>query len=192
VSFLSLPLSLGSWGQGKCFSFLLAQASETSELETESGSAGSGDNGTLMAMLTRNGKADKGKDNNADKRRKVASAMTGAPADEPPPAKAPAAPAAETPAANAKEENDETAKENGRQAEKTRTESAKKDMANANAEDTDEEAKEKQPPQPSKAEVSKSRAKAKAKGKREQLAEILKDEDEAYAEHSILVAGHCL
>ena len=77
-------------------------------------------------MLTRNGKADKGKDNNADKRRKVASAMTGAPADEPPPSKAPAAPAAKhacgmrmvanwKPAENAKEENDETAKENGRQ-----------------------------------------------------------------------------
>tara|TARA_B110000211_G_C13744109_1_gene405862 strand:+ start:66 stop:575 length:510 start_codon:yes stop_codon:yes gene_type:complete len=169
VSFLSLPLSLGSWGQGKCFSFLLAQASETSELETESSSASSGDNGTLMAMLARNGKADKGNGNQADKRRKVASAMTGAPAAEPPPAKAPAAPAAETPAANAKEENDETAKENGRQAEKTRTESAKKDMAK-----------------------DKAKGKAKAKGKKEQLAEILKDEDEAYAEHSILVAGHCL
>ena len=52
-----------------------------------------------MAMLARNGKADKGNGNQADKRRKVASAMTGAPAAEPPPAKAPAAPAAETPAA---------------------------------------------------------------------------------------------
>jgi len=159
-------------------------------------------------MLTRNGKADKGKDNNADKRRKVASAMTGAPADEPPPSKAPAAPAAKhacgmrmvanwKPAENAKEENDETAEENDRNAQKARTGSAKKDMANANAEDTDEEAKEKQPPQPSKAEVSKSRAKAKAKGKREQLLDILKDEDEAYAEHSRLlntddVEGHCL
>ena len=141
-----------------------------------------------MAMLARNGKADKGNGNQADKRRKVASAMTGAPAAEPPPAKAPAAPAAETPAANAKEENDETAKENGRQAEKTRTESAKKDMANANAEDTDEEAKEMRPPGCK----SKAKGKAKAKGKKEQLAEILKDEDEAYAEHSRLVAGHCL